>query len=123
MVLSNRAAWLVFNGSIPPDKRVLHRCDVPSCVNPTHLFLGTMKENSCDMVNKRRNRYPVLKGESNPMSKLTIHKASEIKSLYACGDYSLMDLASRFGVTRSTVFRTVHGKTFNKGNSTSIEGG
>lgn len=43
------------NGPIPEGMQVLHRCDVPYCVNPEHLFLGTDKENHRDKTAKGRH--------------------------------------------------------------------
>src|SRR5687768_13755676 len=52
--MPHRVAWEVANGPIPNGMFVLHRCDVKTCVNPDHLFLGTHKENMRDMRLKRR---------------------------------------------------------------------
>lgn len=58
VVLAHRAAWALVNGPVPPGLRVLHKCDNPPCVNPEHLFLGTSKENTADMIAKGRLRRP-----------------------------------------------------------------
>jgi hypothetical protein len=51
---AHRLAWEHANGPIPDGLKVLHRCDVPKCVNPEHLFIGTQIENIADRDAKGR---------------------------------------------------------------------
>lgn len=54
---AHRASWLLYRGEIPAGFRVCHHCDVTLCVNPDHLFIGTAKENTRDMMRKGRHRF------------------------------------------------------------------
>lgn len=67
----HRLVWLLHGGDLPPKKLLLHSCDIPCCVNPDHLRLGTHKENSRDMVLRGRCKSRGKKGEEHNMAKLS----------------------------------------------------
>jgi hypothetical protein len=68
---AHRLAYKVFVGEIPRGMCICHKCDVPCCVNPDHLFIGTNSDNSADMSKKGRHGN----------TKLTAKQVSEIRSL------------------------------------------
>ena len=55
---ASRLAWILTHGEISDTKLfVCHKCDNRRCINPDHLFLGTAKDNTKDMITKGRHRY------------------------------------------------------------------
>lgn len=54
--LAHRVAWVLEHGSLPSRTKVLHTCDTPACVRPSHLITGTQKQNLEDMATKGRGR-------------------------------------------------------------------
>lgn len=54
--LVHRASWAAVNGPIPDGLIVRHKCDVTFCVNPNHLEVGTLRDNSKDRSERGRWR-------------------------------------------------------------------
>jgi hypothetical protein len=95
--LAHRVAWELANGPIPDGLFVCHRCDVPLCVNPVHLFLGTAADNHADMVGKGRQ----AKGFQLPHTKLTSEQIEEIRRR----PETQAAIAKEFGIHQSHVSR------------------
>lgn len=106
-VYAHRVMWILAHGEIPAGLDVLHRCDVPACVNPAHLFIGTRADNNRDMREKRRHRF----GSRHWNARLTEADAGEVKRLLRSG-HTQLDIARRFGVSRGTVLAIHRGTTW-----------
>ncbi len=95
---AHRFAFVLAKGPIPAGLNVLHSCDNPRCVNPSHLFLGTTQDNIADKVRKNRQ----LRGETHRMVKLTDESVRMIRDRYEEGAQQ-DHLSAQFGVSRSNI--------------------
>lgn len=106
---AHRWSWELHNGEIPKGMNVLHKCDVRSCVNPDHLFLGTQKDNVLDMIKKGRHKCVPKYGEDNPMSVLTKKLAIKIRKDFSTGRYKQIELSKKYKVSPMTISRLLRG--------------
>jgi hypothetical protein len=112
---AHRVSYVIANGQIDvndPDGKFLvcHRCDNRSCVNPTHLFLGTHYENMMDRESKGRNK-PAI-GEANGSAKLNKIEALAVRILYASGGLTHSQIGRIFNVSKACVGRIVRGQNW-----------
>lgn len=97
VVYAHRASFAAFKGDIPDGMEVCHTCDNPSCINPTHLFLGSHRENMTDAARKGRMGGP--SGEKSGAAKLTVAQVREIRK----SEGSHRKLAAIYGVSHRTI--------------------
>lgn len=93
MYRAHRFSYETFVGPIPEGMMVCHHCDVRNCVNPSHLYAGTAKDNARDMAVRGRH------------GKATLSQTDVVKMReeYLSGNTTYNELAEMFGVTPSNV--------------------
>lgn len=105
---AHRVAWMLANGAVPKGFSILHRCDTPRCVNPAHLFVGTPKENTRDMLAK--GRHIAARGSESGPAKLVETDIERIRDIKRCGGVSQTAMARYFDVSQQTVSRVISGQ-------------
>lgn len=111
---AHRFSYIIHNGfkELRPINIICHSCDNPKCVNPNHLWLGTHKDNSQDMVNKDRQSHNY--GSQNGMSILDESDIQDILIDIHNGLYSnINDIVKVYPVTYAAIADMLHGKTWN----------
>ena len=99
---AHRWSYRVFKGPIPPGLLVRHTCDMPPCVRPGDLILGTQSQNIMDAV--ERGRYVKNHGGA----KLSLDQVNYVRS----SSETQVDLGKKFGVCRNTIAEIKHGRSW-----------
>lgn len=108
--LAHRYSYWLHYATLPDDMNVCHRCDNPSCVNPSHLWLGTNRDNAKDRDMKQR-QIP-RRGEDFTHAKLTDDIVRYIRLNYVpfCSTHGTRAMARKFGVSHMLVRQVLHGR-------------
>src|SRR5690606_2084306 len=112
---AHRVAWILTHGAIPKGLVIRHKCDVPYCQNPSHMELGTMADNTRDMLDRGRwVQGHVNRGESHARAKCTDDQIREIRRTYVrdSREFGSEALARKHGVKGTTILPIVNRKTW-----------
>lgn len=121
VVPAHRFSYTKFKGEIPEGMCLMHSCDNPGCVNPSHLSAGTWAQNNADRSTKGRSgkktyseaerlRYSeMFRGSGSWTAKLTEDQAREIKY---CTSMGCMKLAKIYNISTSVVKSIRSGKSW-----------
>jgi hypothetical protein len=111
---AHKVSWLINKGEIPQvdgyhGMCVLHRCDNRACVNPSHLFLGTNRDNVEDCISK--NRRARIVGDNHGKAKLT---AAQVRIIKRCLHFRVKAsvIGRFFGMDKTTIGQISRGRTW-----------
>lgn len=115
-VIAHRYAFLRAYGHLPERGMfVCHKCNNAACVNPSHLYAGTPKQNTddCRLAGRHRSvRRDLLASEKNGRAVLDWHKVREIRTRFSEGGITKTELARQYGMSISGVGSVIRGKTW-----------
>ena len=100
---AHRVAYEMKHGKIPDGMCACHKCDVSSCVNPDHIFLGSLQDNANDMYRKgrqNRDKSVYYRGEQITKSKITEKDVINIRN----DERTLKEIAKDYGMHFSAIW-------------------
>lgn len=119
---AHRAAYILFNDEIPEMPGfhggcVCHACDNRACVNPAHLFVGTIADNNIDRATKGRSGgwakdRSAQRGPNHPRAKLNQDQVDEIRNILNSGLFNQKEVARAYDVSPCTVSSIYRGVTY-----------
>ncbi len=106
-VLAHRFSYELYKGKIKQGYVICHSCDNPSCVNPNHLWEGTISDNNLDCLKKGRHKSPRLNGEKHGKHKLSEKQVIKIKEMQKEG-ISQRNIAKNFNISFQHVSKLIN---------------
>lgn len=104
--LAHRISLLYTTGEAPK-LNALHKCDNPPCVNPEHLYEGTLQDNVRDRMKRGRGQ----KGETNGHARLTEADVISILRKLKSGAKP-MALAMEYNMHHGAIYNIRNGRTW-----------
>ena len=98
---AHRVSYIIHYGEIKEGMHILHSCDNPSCVNPSHLRQGDEKENAKDREERNSKYHP--KGKDVYNAKFNNEQILEIRSLYSSGKYNTVEIGRIYGCSHKLI--------------------
>lgn len=97
LTLAHRAMWAECFGPVPDGLLVLHKCDNRACVNPDHLWIGTMKDNAIDCARKGRSPWKKLNKEQAMEIYNSVEPRKQISRHYGVSESCVDGIKKRRG--------------------------
>ncbi len=98
----NRLSYYFEHGKIPQGLLICHHCDNKKCCNPSHLYAGTVKQNTRDYIERGTN-------------KINMKIANEIRESAKLG-LSIKDISKKYNINTcsiSQILRNISWKNYN----------
>lgn len=104
---AHRLSYRLHRGPIPEGMYVCHSCDNPACVNPDHLWLGSLQDNHKDMMLKERE----YRGSQHHTTQITEDDVVAMRNLRASG-MTPTEIANIYGLKRPMVSHICTGRNW-----------
>src|SRR5690625_263691 len=108
---AHRVMYEIHYGYLPPASsglEIRHRCHVRLCVNPSHLEVGTRKQNVADSIEAGRH----VHGMRSPQAKLTDVEVLDCRDRYWYESASITELATEYQLSVGVMHALVTGRTW-----------